>query len=233
MSNSKSNISLIQLNNYVKPKIQENVSKNWVLNGKNNSYFKYVNDRYIGSPTNAAINNGYKSWIYGKGLAAKDQHTKPQQYARLYSILKKKDIKRVVSDFQIQGMAYVEIIRNKDKSLSSIKHIAVDKIAPQIANEDNEIENYFFSRDFADVYKPINEPIHVQAFGSKENHAAREIHAIRPYQLGMEYFTLPTYQSALQYAELEEEISNYSICHMKNGLSFGYIINIPRFLRFK
>ena len=43
----------------------------------------------------------------------------------------------------------------------------------------------------------------------------------------MEYFALPSYQSCLQWAELEEEISNYSINHMRNGLSTGYIINIP------
>ena len=43
----------------------------------------------------------------------------------------------------------------------------------------------------------------------------------------MDYFALPSYQSCLQYADLEEQISNYSINHMRNGLSTGYIINIP------
>lgn len=222
-----SSVRLIQLNNYVKPKIEENISKGYVLNGKNNSYFEYVNKRYIGSSTNSAINNGYKSWIYGKGLAAKDQHLKPSQYARLYSILKKKDIKRVVADFQPQGMAYVQVIRNRDGSLSSIEHIAVDKLAPQIANADNEIEGYWFSKDFSKAFKPENIPVFIPAFGSSKKHAPIEIYAIRPYQMGMDYFALPSYQSALQWAELEEEISNYSINHMKNGLSFGYIIDIP------
>ena len=31
--------------------------------------------------------------------------------------------------------------------------------------------------------------------------------------------------AGLQYAEMEEEISNFSINHIKNGLSFGYVIN--------
>ena len=140
-----SNLKLIQLNNYVKPIIRENKSKGYVTNGVHNSYFKYVNDRYIGSPTNSAIINGYISWIYGKGLACRDQAQKTNQYARLYSILKKKDIKRVVCDYETQGMAYLQIIRNRDKSISSIEHIAVDKIAPEIANEDNIIEAYYYS----------------------------------------------------------------------------------------
>ena len=219
-----SNLKLIQLNNYVKPIIRENKSKGYVTNGVHNSYFKYVNDRYIGSPTNSAIINGYISWIYGKGLACKDQAQKTNQYARLYSILKKKDIKRVVSDYETQGMAYIQIIRNRDKSISSIEHIAVDKIAPEIANEDNIIEAYYYSHDFKD--NKI-EPTRIKAFGVGNSYDAIEIYCIRPYQLGMDYFALPSYQSCLQYADLEEQISNYSINHMRNGLSTGYIINIP------
>ena len=219
-----SNLKLIQLNNYVKPIIRENKSKGYVTNGVHNSYFKYVNDRYIGSPTNSAIINGYISWIYGKGLACRDQAQKTNQYARLYSILKKKDIKRVVSDYETQGMAYLQIIRNRDKSISSIEHIAVDKIAPEIANEDNIIEAYYYSHDFKD--NKI-EPTRIKAFGVGDSYDAIEIYCIRPYQLGMDYFALPSYQSCLQYADLEEQISNYSINHMRNGLSTGYIINIP------
>jgi len=33
--------------------------------------------------------------------------------------------------------------------------------------------------------------------------------------------------AGLPYAELEEEIANYYVSHIRNGLSFGYIINIP------
>ena len=140
-----SNLKLIQLNNYVKPIIRENKSKGYVTNGVHNSYFKYVNDRYIGSPTNSAILNGYKSWVYGKGISATDQNKKPSQYARLYTMLKEKDVKSIVSDYVIQGMAYIQIIRNRDNTISSIEHIAVDKIAPEKANEDNIIEAYYYS----------------------------------------------------------------------------------------
>ena len=217
-------ITLLQLNNYVKPQIVEQKSKGFVTNGNNNSYFHYVNDRYIGSPTNSAINNGYISWIYGKGLSAKDQAMKPQQFARLYSMLKKKDIRRVVSDYQIQGMAYLQIIRNRDNTISTIIHIAVDKIAPEIANEDNVIEAYYYSNDFSNRQL---EPQRIPAFGVNNRPQPIEIYCIRAYQLGMEYFALPTYQSGLQYCELEEEISNFTIKHMQNGLSFGTIISIP------
>ena len=52
-----------------------------------------------------------------------------------------------------------------------------------------------------------------------------EIYCIKPYSLNSEYFSLPKYQSGLPFAELEEEIGNYSLNHIKKGLSFGYVVN--------
>src|SRR5690606_14255493 len=46
-----------------------------------------------------------------------------------------------------------------------------------------------------------------------------------PYKAGKFYFSDPDYLAGLQYALLEEEISNYSISHIQNGLSAGFIIN--------
>lgn len=223
--NKKSTLKVLQLNNYVKPEIKEYKSKGWVLNGKNNSYFSYVNDRFIGSPTNSAINNGYIRLIYGKGLAARDEVRKIEQYARLKTILKGKDVKKVVNDFQVQGMAYVQVLRNRDNTINSITHVAVDKIASSIADEENNINSYWFSNDWRNINKESNIPVEIPAFGTSNE--GLEIYCIRPYQMGREYYALPSYQSGLQYAELEEEISNYSISHIKNGLSFGYIIDIP------
>ena len=227
MSKDRTGVTLIQLNNYVKPKLVENKSKGWVLNGKNNEYFKYVNDRYIGSPTNSAILNGYNSWVYGKGLIATDSAQKLGQFARLKSILKKQDVKNFVKDYVVQNIAYLQVIRNNDGTLSSVEHVAVDKIAMELADENGNINAYYYSNDWEKHFKPENTPVRIDAFGVSKKPKAIELYCLKNYQLGREYYPLPSYQSGLQYAELEEEISNYSISHMKNGLSFGYIIDIP------
>lgn len=218
------NTILIEMSNYVKPEIKEVKAKGWVLNGKDNSYFDYVNERYIGSPTNSAIINGYCRLIYGLGLSAKDAHRKIEQYAKLKTILNKKDVKRVVNDFQLQGMAYFQVVESKGGELHSIKHIPVNTLAPEIADENNEINGYWYSEDWKDP-KGKNEPEFIPAFGTKGKGV--KIYAIKPYTMGTQYFNLPTYQAGLQYADLEEEISNFSNKHIKNGLSFGYVINIP------
>ena len=63
-----SDIKLIQLNNYIRPAIVENKSKEWVLNGKGNSFYQYIIDRKNGSPTNSSVLNSYDVLTYGKGL---------------------------------------------------------------------------------------------------------------------------------------------------------------------
>jgi hypothetical protein len=202
---------------YVKPKIEENKFKNWVMNGKNNEYFLYVNDRYLGSPTNAAIINNYCKLIYGLGLQDKGG-------IDLSEYIDKKEIKKFTFDFYSQGMAYWQVIYNRDKTINEIAHIEVDKIAPEIENKEGEIEGYWFCKDWT---KQIEfPPERYAAFGKGES-GETEIFAVRPYKLGQDYFATPSYQAGLQYAEMEEEISNFCINHIKRGFSGGYIIHVP------
>jgi len=123
------------------------------------------------------------------------------------------------------GEATMQIIKaNGSDKLPYIYHLPKDKTAPKKVNEDDEIEGYYYSED----WKKANtvDPDFFPMLNPESNEAAM-CFAIRPYKAGKKYFSDPDYLAGLQYAELEEEISNYYISHIKNGLSFGYIINIP------
>ena len=52
-----------------------------------------------------------------------------------------------------------------------------------------------------------------------------EILYIRPYRAGFYYYSPVDYQGGLQYAELEEEIANYHINNIQNGLAPSMLIN--------
>src|SRR3970040_204152 len=96
-------IRLLQLSNYVRPKLEENKSKNWVLNGKNNSFYQYIIDRFNGSPTNAAIIDSYANLIYGNGLHSRNNNT--SAWINFVSILRPKEVRKIVSDFELFGEA--------------------------------------------------------------------------------------------------------------------------------
>jgi hypothetical protein len=59
----------------------------------------------------------------------------------------------------------------------------------------------------------------------EESNEKREIFYYRPYSAGSYYYSPPRYLAALPYAELEEEIANYHINNIKNGLAPSMIIN--------
>ena len=65
--------------------------------------------------------------------------------------------------------------------------------------------------------------LRIPAFGhSKE---AIEILYIKPYRAGFHYYSPVDYQGGLQYSELEEEIANYHINNIQNGLAPSMLIN--------
>lgn len=226
MSNEKtvlhSDIRLLQLSNYVRPKLEENISKDWVLNGRNNAFYQYIIDRFNGSPTNSAINKSYMDMIYGRGLASRNQNL--PAWIKLLTILNPKEVKKIVSDFQLFGEASFQVIKAKNKKdLATIAHLPKQQVVPQIENEYGEIKGYWYCKDFSKTNK--YEPEYFPAFGTSEK--AIEIYRIAPYSPGKEYFSDPDYLSSLPYADMEEELANFYINSIKKGLSAGYVINIP------
>ena len=219
-----SDIRLIQLNNYIRPKLEENKSKGFVLNGKNNSFYYYVIDRKNGSPTNSAILRSYSDLVYGQGLRARNASTNTADWLRFKTILKTKELRKIIDDFVLQNEATFQVVKSKNrKDLGAIYHLPVERTAPAMENDDEEIENYWYCRDWNKQNK--FPPEEYASFGYSNDEI--EIYKMLPYSAGQTYFASPDYFAGLPYCEMEEEISNYYINHIKNGLSFGYIINIP------
>jgi hypothetical protein len=217
-------LQIINLSNYIRPEIKEVSGKKWVLNGDKNSFYQVMIDAYNGSPTNSAIIDSYSQFIYGKGLTSKDKSTKPSEWAAIISLVSKKDLRRICKDFEMFGEASIEVKYIKNK-IQRCFHIAKQKIAPEVANEEGDITGYYYSYDFSNVNK--YKPERYDAFGFGEGTQERsEIYIIRDYQVGQFYYSNPSYVSGISWSRMEEEISNYSINHIQKGLSFGHIINM-------
>lgn len=216
-------LEVIQLANYQRPEIKESTSKDWVLNGDKNSFYQDIIDAYNGSPTNSAIIDGYAQFIYGKGLTSPQQATAPSDFAFIKGMISKSDLRKVCKDFEMFGEASVEVIYKNNK-VDKVVHVAKQRIAPKKANEDGDIDTYFYSYDFSNPnkYKPV--PMPSFGFGTGANRS--EIYVFHDYQVGQFYYANPSWVSAIAWAKLEEEISNYCVNHIKNGLSFGHVINM-------
>tara|TARA_B100000780_G_scaffold227505_1_gene166797 strand:+ start:683 stop:2350 length:1668 start_codon:yes stop_codon:yes gene_type:complete len=219
-----SDIKLITLTSYSRPPLVEDKSKDWVMNGRNNEYYNYIIDRNNGSPTNSSINQSYSTLIYGKGLRTSSGSLGAEHWGRLQTILRPRELRKMVADFQVFGEFSFEVIETKGGELHSLTHIPKQMVIPSIANEKNEIQHYWFSKNWRKYTDVENTPVLFNAYGAEKGSS---VYVAKPYVVGAEYFGSPSYSSALVFAEMEEEIANVQISSIKNGLSAGYIIQIP------
>ena len=216
-------INIVNLSNYVSPDIKVQKNKEWVTYGYNNDYFSYLIDRYKGSPTNNAIINGMSQMIYGKGLDATDSSQKPNEYAQAIVLFKKEIVRKLVYDLKLMGQCAIQIIYSKDRTkIAQVEHMPVETLAMEKCDDDGEIKAFYYFHDWENI-KQNDKPQRIPAFGTSRE--AIEILYVKPYVAGHYYFSPVDYQGGLQYSELEEEIANYHINNIMNGLAPSMLIN--------
>lgn len=216
------NIEIINFNNYVMPDIKVVRGTKFLTNGKDNIFFKYIKDRYIGSPTNAGIINSYVKYIYGDGLVDINGEN-------IEKYISKKDLKLICLDFKLFGQYSVMItwsqgskILNESPIPIKIKHIPTNNLALNV-NDNNEVDGYHYSFDWTNKVKYAPR-LFTKFDGTYDENNPIQILTINRISIN-NFFPMPDYISGLQYAQMEEELSNSSISHIGNNFSAGTIIN--------
>jgi hypothetical protein len=209
----------IQFNNYVKLDPTELLYKTnkWITNGIDNTYFNTVENAYLGSPTNQSIIDNFSNYILGEGLYDINN------LLNVESILNDEDLRNAVTDYKTQGACAFQVIYNFEKKPVKLYYVPVKCLAVnREADISEDPSSYWYSFDwrFRNKYRPEQIP----AYG-KGDKTTTEILYIKRHS-AQPVYTLPDWQSGIQYTQVEEELSNYYKSHIKNGFSAGKIINI-------
>jgi hypothetical protein len=224
MSTSSSKVHVVNFSSYTTPVVKEVQGKDYVEYGDNNDYFGYLIDRYNGSPTNNAILNSLMDMTFGKGLDATDSAKKPSEYAAMRGLFTKSCLQKVVADYVMMGQCSLQVVYSQDhNTIVEVQHIPVETLRAARCNEDGEIEAYYYAKDWEDVKGRRETAVRIPAFGTSKE--GLEILYIKPYRAGFYYYSPVDYQGGLPYAELEEEIANYHINNIQNGLAPSMLIN--------
>ena len=220
---NKSDLSIVNLSTYTSPQVKEVRGKDFIEYGEDNNYFQYLIDRYNGSPTNNAIINGVSEMIYGKGLDATDSNRKPNEYAQMMSLFNKDCTRKLCYDLKLMGQCAIQVIYSKNRAkIVQLEHIPIETLRAEKCNDKGDIEAYYYFSDWSN-YKKGNELKRIPAFGTSKE--GLEILYIKPYRAGFKYYSPVDWQGGSQYAELEEEISNYHLNNILNGLAPSMLIN--------
>jgi len=216
-------IKIVQLGTYTSPKVKEEKNKDYVSYGDDNNYFQYLIDRYNGSPTNNAAINGISQLIFGEGLDASNSSVNPDGYAKMKSLFKNDCVQKLANDLKLMGQCSMQVIYSKDRSqIVQVEHFPVETLRAEKCNEDGDIEAYFYHSNWSKV-KPQDNLKRIPAFGFSNE--GIEILYVKPYKTGYYYYSPVDYQGGLQYSELEEEIANYHLNNIMNGLAPSMLIN--------
>jgi hypothetical protein len=121
------------------------------------------------------------------------------------------------------GQCAVQVIYSKNRAkIVQLEHMPIETLRAEKCNEKGEIEGYYYFSDWS-KYKRGNELKRIPAFGTSKE--GLEILYIKPYRAGFKYYSPVDYQGGTQYAELEEEISNFHLNNILNGLAPSMLIN--------
>ena len=218
------NLKVVNLAGYEIPKVVESNNKNWIDYGSDNNYFGELIERYLGSPTNSRCINGISDMIYGRGLDATNSKEKPESFGEMKTLLQDSDVRKITADLKMLGQASVQVIyKARKKEIASLQHFPMETLRAE-KSKNGKIEAYYYFHDWNNL-KPSDKPKRIPTFGNGGKTEKIELYIIKPYKAGFYYYSPVDYQGCLQYAALEEEVSNYHLSNIQNGLQPSMLIN--------
>jgi hypothetical protein len=209
---------------YILPKISESSKsrKAWVELGieGQDDFFTTLIKRYETSPTNQSCVDGTSDLIYGKGIKAKDR-LDLEEY--LYTLTTDDEIRKIVFDYKLFGNASIQVVFDDSRTrIIGFYHLPVDTLRAEKVDEAGNIPGFYYSPDWTN--RNIK-PKYIPAFGQNQFEDDVQVVYLKRYAPGKFYYGIPDYYSSIQYAAVEEEISNLHISNILNNFMPSTIIN--------
>ena len=135
------------------------------------------------------------------------------------------EIKRVSNDYKMLGQAAMQVVYNKSKTkIVKILHFPMETLRAEKCDAKGVIRAYYYHPKWVDI-KPSDNPKRIPSFGNGKKSETAELYIFKPYRSGFYYYAPVDYHGCLQYCSLEEEVSNYHINNIKQGLQPSLLIN--------
>jgi hypothetical protein len=203
------------------PQYTERVSRSgWVNYGEDNLYPDYLISLMNRSAKHNAILKRKVDLIAGNGFERNGLDDIAINFLyNPYNELGIDDIvMRAAYDLEIFGAFSLEVIYSKDKNkIAEVNYLPNNKIRLS-----EGLDYVYYSNDWKSLRKFA--PEKYPSFNLK-NPTSNQILYFKEYRPGVEYYGQPDYISAVNWIELEYEISLYHLNQVKNSFHPGGIIN--------
>ena len=213
-------VESVNLASYVPKSYREGTQGDWVNYGDDNLYPQYLVDLYHASPTHNALCTTIAMMIFGEGFEPADLNAK--LLAAQWDL--DSELRKCAIDLKIQNGFALEVNWSLDRTtIANISHLPFENVRSGFCDENEVVDWYYYSRDWMDKRQ---EPTPIARFNpDTKNEYPTQILYMKPFSVGSYYYPKPDYIGAINYIELEKEISVFHINNIKNGLSPSFAIH--------
>lgn len=213
-------VESVNLASYVPKSYREGTQGDWVNYGDDNLYPQYLVDLYHASPTHNALCTTIAMMIFGEGFEPADLNAK--LLAAQWDL--DSELRKCAIDLKIQNGFALEVNWSLDRTtIANISHLPFENVRSGFCDENEVVDWYYYSRDWMDKRQ---EPTPIARFNPEtKNEYPTQILYMKPFSVGSYYYPKPDYIGAINYIELEKEISVFHINNIKNGLSPSFAIH--------
>jgi hypothetical protein len=158
--------------------------------------------------------------IYGEGFEPADLNAK--LLAAQWDL--NSELRKCAIDLKIQNGFALEVNWSVDRTvIANISHLPFENLRSGVCDEEEVVQWYYYSRDWSDSRQ---EPEAIARFNPEtKNEYPTQVLYVKPFSVGSYYYPKPDYIGAINYIELEKEISVFHINNIKNGLSPSFAIH--------
>ena len=198
------------------PIFNEVVQKqDWVFYGEDNLMPLYLISRYNNSAIHKAIVTAKQHQILGDGLVSLNN-----PMATVNLINNKENVydvfKKCALDYVLFGGFALNVIWSRDRqSIAEIYHVDFSKIRSGKINDDDEVEEYFYSFDWGNIRKYI--PQRFPSFSQNADDPS-QMYYFKDYSPNLTYYPHPDYSGGLASIEIDVNIKEFHARNLQNGM---------------
>jgi hypothetical protein len=194
----------------------------WQYFGSDNLYPELLNQMYFSSPLHGAIVDFKTNAVIGGGFNLTTDKLTPQEKLEMFTFEKKANLKHTVKavtkQLILHNRVYFKLYFGEKRKLMKIENVSPEKVR---VGRDKKM--YFLCDDWSRrIGIEEIKPYHITC---KD---ACQLFSYEVKSVGQDYYSLPTYTSALNFAFLSGELSYFAKSNIQNSVFPSFAMMFPK-----
>ena len=194
----------------------------WIPFGEGNLYPSLLNQMVYSSPLHGSIVDYKTNAVIGGGIELKATTATPQELLDLYTFEKKSRLKKTVrittEQLIVHNRVYFELYFDDKMKLTRMENVSPDKV-----RRGRNPQDYFICDDWSSRIDVRNIKRYHPTCSDRCQLFVYEVEC-----LGQEWYPLPKYSSALNFAYLSGELSYFAKSNIQNSVFPSFAMMFPK-----